>query len=202
MVSLYDKRESVFARRYAALQMEWKGHDAEPTAVFFGRLRREITNFELSTFKSDQLGGLLLLLAMRSPSLDKLRTLILTKMREDPAMTLSQCEDLMLDHLATAYEQKLPEQPNVSQVHGWANRCKKPKSSANDQSGKKVSSGKSCYRCNGPHDADQCRFKDAECHKCGRKGHLKRNCKVVPKAPRFNVFAEERVLLNPPPKKY
>ena len=32
---------------------------------------------------------------------------------------------------------------------------------------------KPCFRCGGPHDHAQCRFRDVECHACGKGGHLK-----------------------------
>ena len=35
----------------------------------------------------------------------------------------------------------------------------------------------SCYRCGGPHLATQCRFRDAVCRACGKKGHLAKVCR-------------------------
>ena len=34
-----------------------------------------------------------------------------------------------------------------------------------------------CYRCGGAHSTATCRFKDAVCHKCKKKGHLARVCR-------------------------
>ena len=31
-----------------------------------------------------------------------------------------------------------------------------------------------CYRCNGGHSEEKCRFRDAECFRCRLKGHLAR----------------------------
>ena len=33
-----------------------------------------------------------------------------------------------------------------------------------------------CYRCNGKHMASVCRFKEAQCHSCGKKGHVSKAC--------------------------
>ena len=35
---------------------------------------------------------------------------------------------------------------------------------------------KPCYRCGGNHRADMCRFKQATCHKCNKRGHIARVC--------------------------
>ena len=34
-----------------------------------------------------------------------------------------------------------------------------------------------CYRCGDKHNAADCRFKNVECHKCGKKGHIARVCR-------------------------
>ena len=39
-----------------------------------------------------------------------------------------------------------------------------------------------CYRCGGQHFDQDCRFKDAECRKCGKKGHIARACRSKPAA--------------------
>jgi len=33
-----------------------------------------------------------------------------------------------------------------------------------------------CYRCGGKHEASECKFRDAECHKCKKRGHIARKC--------------------------
>ena len=44
-------------------------------------------------------------------------------------------------------------------------------------SGKAPGSATSCYRCGGCHLSNTCRFKDAECHHCKKKGHIARVCR-------------------------
>ncbi len=39
------------------------------------------------------------------------------------------------------------------------------------------STNRECYRCNGAHDKDACRFKDAVCDFCGIKGHIQKACR-------------------------
>ena len=39
------------------------------------------------------------------------------------------------------------------------------------------SSSASCYRCHGKHLATACPFMDAQCHSCGKKGHISKACR-------------------------
>lgn len=43
----------------------------------------------------------------------------------------------------------------------------------------KSSSGRptECYRCGGPHFANDCGFKDAVCHNCQKRGHIAKKCR-------------------------
>ena len=46
-----------------------------------------------------------------------------------------------------------------------------------DQPGVSKKTMRQCYRCGGAHDQAQCRFLNAECHACGKKGHISRVCR-------------------------
>ena len=37
-----------------------------------------------------------------------------------------------------------------------------------------------CYRCNGNHNAVDCRFKEAICHNCSKRGHIRKACRQPP----------------------
>ena len=58
------------------------------------------------------------------------------------------------------------------EVHSLMNRKKK-------HSSKPAKSSTSCFRCGKPdHLADKCRFKDAICNHCKRKGHIQAACRT------------------------
>ena len=40
-----------------------------------------------------------------------------------------------------------------------------------------------CYRCGRNHEADQCKFKEAKCHKCGKQGHIAPVCRTATTPP-------------------
>ena len=40
-----------------------------------------------------------------------------------------------------------------------------------------ASTNVTCYRCNGKHMASVCRFKEAQCHSCGKKSHISKACR-------------------------
>ena len=43
---------------------------------------------------------------------------------------------------------------------------------------------KNCHRCNGKHDPSECRFKEAICHNCSKRGHICNACKSKPQSKR------------------
>lgn len=48
-----------------------------------------------------------------------------------------------------------------------------------------------CAGCGGDHARSQCRFFDAECRNCGKKGHIARVCRCKPRQRRTNQVTEE-----------
>ena len=51
-----------------------------------------------------------------------------------------------------------------------------------DSSGKAT---KPCYRCGGEHNSDKCRFREAECRYCHKKGHIASVCRQKQKNTHF-----------------
>ena len=51
------------------------------------------------------------------------------------------------------------------------------------QSRPQLKGDQTCYRCKGKHSAKSCRFKDAECRNCKKKGHIARACMSMPRPP-------------------
>ena len=47
-----------------------------------------------------------------------------------------------------------------------------------------------CYQCGGNHFPGKCRFKDSECHYCGKKGHIAKVCRSKSRGSKFNLPRE------------
>jgi hypothetical protein len=52
----------------------------------------------------------------------------------------------------------------------------------NQKQGNQPWSKPECDRCGGKHDFQQCKFRDAECFLCHKKGHIARKCRSNTKA--------------------
>ena len=81
------------------------------------------------------------------------------------------------------------------------------------QDGQDRAAPAACYRCGGQHLASRCRFRDAKCNRCGKKGHIARVCRSAkqPDLPapsersqgqsryqRANLLSEEREVTSTP----
>ena len=84
-------------------------------------------------------------------------------------LTFDKAFELALLHEAAVQNARLLSAPSSTAPVHYADSPGPPKN---------TQSGKSCYRCGGNHYAKDCRFKDAVCNYCHKKGHIQRVCRT------------------------
>ena len=83
------------------------------------------------------------------------------------ALTLSQAMELADRHTK---DLQVASTVNPAQIHKLHKKASSSPKSSKDTAAV-------CYRCGGKHLANHCPFKEAECHACGKKGHIAKVCK-------------------------
>jgi len=89
----------------------------------------------------------------------------------EPDLTLKKAEEIALAmELASKHVVDIQStETTPSKVHQI--------NSAGKNKGKNPASNSECYRCGEKHEASTCRFKEVECFKCGKRGHLAKACR-------------------------
>ena len=78
--------------------------------------------------------------------------------------------------------QTQPQSQSKQRFYSGTGTCKQPadKSRGQGQGNKQRTSrqncSKTCFRCGWDHHSGECRYKNAECRKCGKIGHIARRC--------------------------
>ena len=91
----------------------------------------------------------------------------------EPALTFRQAFNLAQSLESADRDAKTLQSPPI-RVNA-VNTSRNPQNSRNYRK-----PDRPCYRCGGQHLEKDCRFKDAECRKCKKKGHIARACRSKP----------------------
>uniref|UniRef100_A0AC35GKU6 Gag protein n=1 Tax=Panagrolaimus sp. PS1159 TaxID=55785 RepID=A0AC35GKU6_9BILA len=171
MIKLYDRSESVFAKRYAAFNMEWKGPEYESPAAFAARVRQQVGAIDCASFNQQAVETMCMLLAMKHPALESFRMQILNLLTKDPATSMDTCVTAMDTALQTHHDQRLVVNPNINfvQVKKAANLSSSPRKGEKQRA--------PCLSCGADHDRRFCKFKDAVCNFCHISGHIEKVCR-------------------------
>uniref|UniRef100_A0A914Q3R8 Gag protein n=1 Tax=Panagrolaimus davidi TaxID=227884 RepID=A0A914Q3R8_9BILA len=171
MIKLYDRSESVFAKRYAAFNMEWKGPEYESPASLAARVRQQVGAMDCTSFNHAAVETMCMLLAMKHPALESFRMQILNLLTKDPATSMDTCVTAMDTALQTHRDQRLVVNPNINyvQVKKAANPSSSPRKGEKQRA--------SCLSCGADHDRRSCKFKDAVCNFCHISGHIEKVCR-------------------------
>lgn len=89
----------------------------------------------------------------------------------EPDLTFKKAKDIAVGmETAEKNSHLLADQTKVTN-NGTVNQLRKGKHPT------KTQETKECFRCGGKHTASTCKFKDATCYKCSKKGHITRVCR-------------------------
>ena len=92
----------------------------------------------------------------------------------EPELTLKKALDLaQAQDTAEKGAQQLQQQcPQASQLHAIGQTKQSNHRQMNVRQEQQQREQRPCYRCGGKHQQRDCPFRDAECHRCKKKGHL------------------------------
>lgn len=167
-------RRLIVAERFKFHQRTQK--DGEAIATFAAELRRLASTCNFGEFLSEALRDQLVC-GIRSSSTQ--RKLLSEERSFDQAMQMALADEVA-DSEAKQIAPKHDSTSNtvpVDVVHKYQSRVEKkfPEHQRNDNAVN--ATRKRCYRCNGNHTQQQCRFKDATCHFCQKRGHIAEACR-------------------------
>uniref|UniRef100_A0AC35EYZ7 Peptidase A2 domain-containing protein n=1 Tax=Panagrolaimus sp. PS1159 TaxID=55785 RepID=A0AC35EYZ7_9BILA len=174
MVDLYDRTESVFAKRYAAFNLEWKGPEYESPAAYAARVREQVGAMDWKTFNEAAGETMCMLLGMKHPALESFRMQVLNLLTKDPATSMNTCVAAMNAALQTNRDQRLIVNPNVNFVQ---KKVSTKVSTLVKKGGERPNQNLACPSCGGRHNRKDCKFKDAECRFCHIQGHIESVCR-------------------------
>uniref|UniRef100_A0A914P461 CCHC-type domain-containing protein n=1 Tax=Panagrolaimus davidi TaxID=227884 RepID=A0A914P461_9BILA len=182
-INLFDTKRSLFADRYKAFQIEWLGPAHESFQEYVARIRQTVAVMDCSNFSANEVSTLLLLMGMKTPALESLRSLALNALIKTPTETLANLGTLLDNALMTERDQKLPETNHVNFVKK-AGQQNKPAGGSSDvdrwssnNPGAAPDAPRSrCPGCDGAHWKKDCPYKNSKCYTCEGLGHIAKVC--------------------------
>lgn len=195
LIGLFDRTESVFAKRYASFQLEWRGPEYESVAEYCSRVREMVSGCDPTKFGENQYQTMVVIMGMKHPALETFRIQALNLLNKDPDTSLEKIQETLTATYRTQQESMLPMGISVNYVKkvpsSKKKHCKRSTSSSSvssrDSKASSTSSKRgSCDSCGGQHLRTQCKFRNAECYSCGRSGHIKKVCKAKQASTPYN----------------
>ena len=204
----YGSQVTLFSSRYACMRAQKEPR--EDIMMYLDRVNDMCDRIKYKEMSLDHFKSLVFACGLKDAEDLEIQRHILTKLEEDPTIKL---EDLrarveaylkMKKNLATVKEK--PDATTMavkSKRNDIKDHRKRKESSSTNSTEEKNRSGKSerkgkpnmpCTGCGGQHWKADCKHKDAECYKCGKRGHLSRVCATRPKKGEANV----RTLMSKP----
>ena len=165
--SIFGERNSVFHTRYKCLNIV-KGED-EDFVTYAGNVNKQCELFRLQDLTPNAFKCLLFVQGLTASRDKDIRSRILTKLEQDPDITLQKITEECQRILNVKHDNKQIEEKDISRVQVVRRKHFK--------SVKEPSKQVSCYGCGGVHPKKFCYFKDKRCFSCNRVGHKSSFCR-------------------------
>lgn len=182
---IFGDQTSLFNMRFNCLNITKS--DSVDFATYAGIVNKECERFKITPITDAQFKCLIFICGLRSPCDADIRTRILSKIEQNPDMTLHQVAAesqrlVNLKHDSTLTQQSVPsttaavntvERRRSTTPPALTNKNKKPPSR--------------CWNCGHWHFVRFCPFKFHRCRKCKRKGHREGFCTRSWRKPKHNT---------------
>uniref|UniRef100_A0A914Y5M7 Retrotransposon gag domain-containing protein n=1 Tax=Panagrolaimus superbus TaxID=310955 RepID=A0A914Y5M7_9BILA len=106
MIKLFDAEDSLFARRFAALQVEWSGPEKESIREYEARIRECMGSFDMDNFGENEMASLIYVIGMKARALEPLRTMCVDALRKNPKIPLKELSEMVAASILTRQEQQ------------------------------------------------------------------------------------------------
>lgn len=180
LTRIFGERSSIFHTRYQCLQLVKKVQDDYVT--YASIVNRECERFRLQEMSSDQFKCLIFVCGLQSPVDADIRTRILTRIEQDPNISLQSVSEDCQRMVNLKHDTNLVER---NSEHVGVNALRKSLNGNKDSNSQKIPNQvkhkTSCWRCGKCHSANVCYFKKRVCFQCGKYGHAQVCCKSRPK---------------------
>uniref|UniRef100_A0A8D8CLC5 Uncharacterized protein K02A2.6 n=3 Tax=Culex pipiens TaxID=7175 RepID=A0A8D8CLC5_CULPI len=179
--SLFGAQESLVSRRYRCLQITKQ--PTEDHVSYACRVNKFCVEFDLKKLSEDEFKSLIYVLGLKSESDAEIRTRLLTKIEEQPEVTLQQvseeCQRLLNLKHDTAMIESHSMEVNKVQQQRFNRQWEKKKDrspSPSAQNGIKRRAKKPCWLCGSMHFREDCDYLDHRCAECDKIGHREGYC--------------------------
>ena len=201
---IFGEQSSLFNKRYQCLQLTKNAGDDYVT--YASIVNRECEKFDYKSLTADQFKCLIFVCGLQSSSDAEIRTRLLSKLEQDPQMTLqnitNECQILLnLKHDTSMLEKQSTSSPAVFQTTS-KNQVQKETGRTKKQDESRPPSA--CWRCGEWHFVRVCPYLKHVCQKCHKLGHRETHCRSKnlfphvqsPKTTRFRRRPGKRSTVN------
>ncbi|KAK4467318.1 hypothetical protein MN116_000305 [Schistosoma mekongi] len=169
---IFGESSSLFSIRYQCLNLVKR--ETDEYGALADIVNRECERFKLRSLTEDQFKCLIFIKALQSPQDAEIRTRLLTRLDQDPNITLRTSTDECKRLQNIRHDNQLIEQVNPNLTCSSINAITRLKAQKPRTSGNKPTTA--CWLCGDWHYVRFCPFKKHKCRKCNKCGHKEDHC--------------------------